>query len=94
MSTDLSPKIKHDLNILADLMLQLDGYKSCFELDDSDHIPAIRPFDCSTSTMQRSQKAWNQAVTSYAFLNKEPGILEHKINEYSQPFILVEEEEG
>lgn len=86
----LSPKIKHDLNMLADLMLQLDGYQSCFESDDPDLIPTMSPFDCSTSTMQRSQKAWNQAVTSYAFLNKQPEMLKHQIEICSQPFELTE----
>lgn len=74
MSTELPLKVKNDLNILADMMLMLDGYESCFVTD-----PESGVFDCSTSTMQRCQKAWNKALTSYVFLNKKPELLKHQV---------------
>lgn len=74
MSAELSIKLKTELNLLANMLLMMDGYQSCMSTESNNKL-----FDFSTSTMQRDQKAWNKAVTSYAFLNKEPEFLKHQV---------------
>jgi hypothetical protein len=75
----MTPKIKEELNLLADMMLMVEGYKSCLH-----NNPKGTLYDCSTSTTLRCQKAWNQAVTAYAFLNKKPDILKLQVKMSTQ----------
>jgi hypothetical protein len=72
---EMTPELKQELNLLADMMLMVDGYKSCLESESEGGL-----YDCSTSTLPRFQKAWNKAVTAYSFLNKKPDVLRFQIN--------------
>ena len=68
----MTPKIKQELNLLADMMLMIDGYRSCLESDS-------KLFDFSKSELPRDQKSWNKALTAYAFLNKKPEMLKFQV---------------
>jgi hypothetical protein len=72
---EMTPEIRQKLNLLADMMLMVDGYKSCLDSESEGGL-----YDCSTSTLPRCQKAWNKAVTAYSYLNKKPDMLRFQIN--------------
>lgn len=65
---------KKKLNILADMMLMNDGYETTLQKNADEDV-----FDFSSSTIPRCKKAWNKAVTAYAFLNHEPAILKYQL---------------
>lgn len=62
------------INVLADMMLMVDGYNSLLSGDEGEEH-----YDFSTSTMLRCQKAWNKAVTAYSFLMKQPDMLRFQV---------------
>tara|TARA_R110000851_G_scaffold293211_1_gene447789 strand:+ start:247 stop:516 length:270 start_codon:yes stop_codon:yes gene_type:complete len=88
MSNLIAPAVKREINILADMMLAMDGYESWLITNPFDDI-----FDCSTSTMMRCQRAWNKSVISYAFLNKKPDMLEFQVKATADRQILTEEQD-
>jgi hypothetical protein len=71
----MTSSIKLQLNLLADMMLMVDGYESSFGVGSGSEV-----FDYSTSTLPRDQKAWNKSVTAYSFLNKVPEMLQNQVN--------------
>jgi hypothetical protein len=72
--SEMTPEIKQKLNLLADMMLMVDGYKSCLHSESEGGL-----YDCSTSYLPRCQKAWNKAVTAYSFLNNNPEMLRFQV---------------
>lgn len=71
---EMTPAVKHKINVLADMMLMVDGYESLLA-DGAE----FEHYDFSTSTMLRCQKAWNKAVTAYSFLMKQPDMLRFQV---------------
>jgi hypothetical protein len=83
----MSPDIKQELNLLADMMLMVDGYESCL---DSKSDACL--YDFSTSNLPRCRKSWNKAVTAYSFLKKQPDMLRFQVKMTAENILQFDEQ--